>query len=317
MDLGVATRVAAEAFSLSSAAFTHDVTLGTRALKANAHVRASGCRMLRAMKRIVIAAALFGVLGVLVGCDEDKKKEELLAKAGAGASASASAAPAPAAPAPTTPPAASVEAPKKEVLCPTGPELTIADPDLEAALRFKLSKPKDRLKTTDLPNVRSLNLTQKKSLDELDPCIIPKLTSLKHLFLGPGKLRDLGPIANLTQMESLRASISEVEDLSPLAKLTLLDRLDLGRTHVRDLGPIANLVNLTELQLDDTPVTDLAPLAKCKKLERVSIKNTSVTDVSALKDLTKLKFLYVGGTAISNLDTLQPLVARGLRVVTK
>ena len=76
-------------------------------------------------------------------------------------------------------------------------------------------------------------------------------------------------------------------------------------------------MNLTELQLDDTQVSDLAPLAKCKKLEKLSIKHTNVIDVSPLKGLEKLKFLYVEGCAISNLDTIQPLVARGLRVVTK
>ena len=71
------------------------------------------------------------------------------------------------------------------------------------------------------------------------------------------------------------------------------------------------------LQLDDTQVSDLTPLAKDKKLEKVSLKHTNVTDVSPLKGLEKMKFLYVEGCAISNLDTIQPLVGRGLRVVTK
>ena len=44
---------------------------------------------------------------------------------------------------------------------------------------------------SDLGNLKSLDLTKKKELDELDPCIFPKLTGLKHLYLGPGKLRDL------------------------------------------------------------------------------------------------------------------------------
>ena len=245
------------------------------------------------MKRIALAglAALVGVV-VLTACDEDKKKAEILAKTAstdAGTTGAATVA------TPTPSASASAEAPKKDVLCPTGPELTLTDKDLEAELRLKLGKPKDPLKMSDLANVRSLNLTKKQSLDELDPCIIPKLTGLKHLYLGPGKLRDLKPIANLVGLESLRSSINEVEDLKPLEKLVLLDRLDLGRTHVRDIGP----------------------LAKAKKLEKVSIKHTNVIDVSPLKGLDKLKFLYVEGCAIGNLDTLQPLVGRGLRVVTK
>ena len=270
------------------------------------------------MKRTTIALAALAGLGlvvVLTACDEDKKKAEILAKT---ASTDAGVTnPANAAPAPTPSASAVAEGPRKDVLCPTGPELALTDKDLEAELRIKLGKPKDPLKVSDLANVRSLNLTKKQSLDELDPCIIPKLTGLKHLYLGPGKLRDLKPIANLVGLESLRASINEVEDLKPLEKLVLLDRLDLGRTHVRDIAPLANLVNLTELQLDDTQVSDLAPLAKDKKLEKVSIKHTNVVDVSPLKGLDKLKFLYVEGCAIGNLDTIQPLVTRGLRVVTK
>ncbi|HSO31096.1 MAG TPA: leucine-rich repeat domain-containing protein [Labilithrix sp.] len=268
------------------------------------------------MKRIALAV-LVGLVGVVLvaGCDEDKKKAEILAKtastdAGLPGPTMSAAVAAPSA-------SATVEPPKKEVLCPPGPDLEVADKDLEAELRLKLARPKDPLRMSDLATVKSLNLTKKQSLDELDPCIIPKLTGLHHLYLGPGKLRDLKPIANLTSLESLRASINEVEDLKPLEKLVLLDRVDLGRSHVRDLAPIATLVNLTELQLDDTQVSDLAPLAKMKKLEKLSIKHTNVIDVSPLKGLDKLKFLYVEGCAIGNLDTIQPLVSRGLRVVTK
>ncbi len=265
------------------------------------------------MKRIALGMlmALLGVV-LITGCDEDKKKAEILAKA-----APEAAAPLPSATAAAASASAAPEAPKKEVLCPTGPDLEVTDKDLEAELRLKLGRPKDALRMSDLSTVKSINLTKKQSLDELDPCIIPKLTGLHHLYLGPGKLRDLKPIANLTSLESLRASINEVEDLKPLEKLVLLDRVDLGRTHVRDIAPLAALVNLTELQLDDTQVSDLASLAKMKKLEKLSIKRTNVTDVSPLKGLEKLKFLYVEGCAIGNLDSIQPLVTRGLRVVTK
>jgi len=271
------------------------------------------------MKRTTIALAALAGLGlvvVLTACDEDKKKAEILAKT-APTDAAIATAVVSAAPSAAPTPSATAEAPKKDLLCPPGPDLVLTDKDLEAELRIKLAKPKDPLRMSDLANVRSLNLTKKQSLDELDPCVMPKLTGLKDLFLGPGKLRDLKPIANLAGLISLRASINEVEDLKPLEKLVLLDRLDLGRTHVRDIGPLANLVNLTELQLDGTQVSDLAPLAKAKKLERLSIKHTNVIDVSPLKGLDKLKFLYVEGCAIGNLDTIQPLVGRGLRIVTK
>jgi len=251
------------------------------------------------------------------GCDEDKKKEDLLAKAGASASAAPAAVPDAMAASAAPSASASAPAPKKDVVCQTGPDLTLTDPDIEAQVRLKLAKPKDPLKMSDLANVKSLDLTKKKELDELDPCIFPKMTGLKHLYLGPGKLNDLKPISNLNRLESLRASINEVEDLKPLEKMANLDVLDLGRTHVRDISSLAVLTNLTELQLDNTQVSDLKPLEKLKKLQKLSIKNTTVTDVSPLKGLTDLKMLNVEGCAISNLDTIQPLIAKGLRIVTK
>ncbi len=262
------------------------------------------------MKRFALA---FAVLSLLA-CDEDKRKADLIASTKSSADAALPIVPMVTASAVASASAAPV---KKEVVCPSGTELALTDADLEAAIRLKLQKPKDPLKASDLANVRSLNLTNKAVLDDLDPCIMPKLTNLKHLYLGKGGLRDLSPIANLTQMESLRASINEVEDLKPLEKMTLMDRLDLGRTHVRDIAPLAAMVNLTELQLDDTQVADLTPLAKATKLEKLSVKHTLVTDVSPLKNLSKLKFLYIEGCAISNLDTLDPLKARGLRIVLK
>lgn len=273
------------------------------------------------MRRNPLAHAfLVGLVPLLVlACeDQEKKKAELIARTGASAEAKAASSAVP-----TIAPAASSAAvaakPAKE--CPAGTEVTVDDPDLEAEIRLKLKKPKETspgpLTTKDLANVTSLNVTKKASLDELDPCLFPKLVGLRFLYLPKGSYRDLSPIANLTKLEALRASISEVEDLRPLEKLVMLDQLDLGRTHVRDISALGNLVNLTELALDDTQVSDLAPLAKLTKLEQLSIKNTLVQDVSPLKDLKKLKMLNVQGTALTNLDVLEPLKARGLKIQTK
>ncbi len=271
------------------------------------------------MKRALLAPAL--VLS-LVACDEEAKKAEMLAKT-QGDAAPAAVAMASAAPSASAAPAASTAPAAKPKECPTGPDLVLDDPDLEAELRKKLNKlPKQGekpapIRVSELASIGSVNLTSKKSLDELDPCVFPKLTGLRHLYLGPGKLRDLKPIANLVQLETLRASVNEVDDLTPLEKLVKLDRVDLGRTHVRDIAPLANLVNLTELELDGNEITDVSPLAKLKKLEKLSIKKTNVTDVSPLKDLAKLKFLYIEGSGVTNVEPLSPLVARGLKVVTK
>jgi internalin A len=266
---------------------------------------------MRALSRgwLVYAVALVA----LSGCDDPKKDTPKPAPSAAVTSVASTPQVASAVP------SASAEAPKTKapIVCGTGPELDTKDAGLAEEIRRKLGKkPGEPVKNSELATIRSLNLIKAAS-SSLDPCVFQKTAALKDLFLGPGELDDLSPIANLTHMETLRASINHVSDLKPLEKLVLLDRLDLGRTHIRDIKPLENLVNLTELEIDDTQVSDLSPLSKLKKLERLSIRRTLVTDVSPLKDLQKLKYLYTEGAAVSDISPLQPLTARGLKIVSK
>ncbi len=212
---------------------------------------------------------------------------------------------------------ATPKAPKKKPEdCPKGNTLSLDDPDLEAALRLKLQKDKGELTKADLRRLTSLNLSQTK-VRQLDICLFPYMTNLKELFLGPGDLDDLSPIANSTKLETLRASLNQVSDLSPLANMTKMDRLDLGRTQVKDLTPLKGMTALTELVIDSTPVEDLTPLSEMKDLENLSIKRTRVKDVSPLKDLKKLKFIYVADTpADEDPMNFAPLRANGTKVIS-
>lgn len=252
------------------------------------------------------------LLALTSACDEPKKTE---GKPAVTASAALTAEPAPTA----APTASATAKPKKAArVCPEGPNLKTDDTVLEAQLRIKLGKkPGEVIRMAELANVKSLNLTEEKSIDELDPCVFPKLVSLKFLYLGKGDYDDLTPIAGLTQLETLRASISKVADLKPIEKMVKLDQLDLGRTQVRDISVLANFKNLTELQLDETQISDLTPLAECKKLKKVSIKGTTVGDVSPLRGATDLKFLYIGGSGVKDTSALSGLVSRGLKITTE
>jgi internalin A len=254
--------------------------------------------------------ALIVALGLLA-CDEDKKPEVAPKPSATPAAAQTTALPA------STTSAAPVEVAKKKepTVCADGPLLKTDDAVLEGQIRIKLAKkPGDAIKVSELPNVRSVNLTESKKLSELDPCVMPKLTGLHHLYVGPGEYEDLNPIAGLIHLETLRISISKVKDLTPIARMTMLDRLDLGRTPVRDLKPLEGLVNITELSLDDTQITDIAPLAALKKLEKLSLRNTQVTDLSALAGIKTLKTLDVTGTSMSSFGALSAQVARGLKI---
>jgi internalin A len=189
---------------------------------------------------------------------------------------------------------------KKPVVCTKG-KVEFSDPALEKEVRRKAAKLEGEMTVADLRKVRSVDLTRGGAeVESLDPCILPQLTSLHHLYIGKGTITDLTPIKGLTKLEGLRISMNPVSDITPLAAMLAMDRLDLGRTMVRDLTPLKKMTKLTELQLDDTPVEDLTPLAGLTSLERLSIKRTRVSDVSPLKGLRKLKFLYVGGSPIES-----------------
>lgn len=206
--------------------------------------------------------------------------------------------------------------PKKTLAdCGSGNEVTLDNPGIESEIRKKLEKPSGAITKADLKKLKSLNISQVKELDHLDPCVFTPMTSLKELFLGTGEYDDLTPIAGATQLESLRASINKVRDLTPLEKLTKLDRLDLGRTQVSDIKPLAKLKKLTELQLDDTHVIDVTPLAELTDLETLSLKRTQVKDALPLKNLKKLKFIYINGTPLDDDPmSLQPLRGNGTKI---
>lgn len=219
-------------------------------------------------------------------------------------------APAVAAPAPPAAPAPEPEkqvaeaekpAEKKAVVCAPGSKPTFTDPALEKEVRRKAGKAEGELTLADVRKVRSVDLTRAGvELESLDPCALPLLTGLHHLYVGRGSITDLTPIKGLTKLEGLRLSMNPVSDISALAGMLQMDRLDLGRTQVRDLSPLKKMSKLTELMLDDTPVQDLSPLAGATSLERLSIKRTRVSDLSPLKSLRKLKFLYVGGSPVES-----------------
>lgn len=258
------------------------------------------------------------VLALLLvsGCSEPPAPEKTAKTAPSAPVAAVPSAPAPAATADAGATTAATGKTKPDIKCDNGPTAVFHMPGLEADVRKKLAKTKgEPISVKELANIKSINVTNDK-VDYLDPCIFPKLTGMKDLFLGEGELDDLSLLASHGQLISLRASINKVKDISPLANLTKLDRLDLGRTAIRDVEALATLVNLTELQLDGTEIDTVKPLANLKKLERLSIKNTRVGDVSPLAGITTLKSLSTGGSPVSDFHVLGAAVSKGLKIDT-
>jgi internalin A len=253
--------------------------------------------------------ALTGLLSaVSLNCEDDKKASAVPP------AASPTASPRPVPSAPAEPPkeeAKRVPRPRKTAAdCPKSGAVTFPSTEVENAVRLKIPKKSGDITRADLAKVRSLNISQSK-LDELDVCLFPHMKELRELFIGPGRVEDLAPIASLTKLESLRLSLNPIRDLSPLAGLTQLDRLDLAHTEARDLAPLKGLTSLTELLLDDTPVDDVAPLASLQKLSVLVLKNTRVKDVRPLRALKALKTLDLRGAPV---DDSTAIARPGLRI---
>jgi internalin A len=243
--------------------------------------------------------ALFALLAVLAACDDKAPP----AKPSATATIAAPVKP---------PPIATTEV--KKSVAPTkdcsGKDVVFDEPVMEKAIRTQLQKPEGTIAKADLAKVKTLNISEAKKNDFLDPCIIPELKGLKSLYLGPGTLEDISLVKNLIHLESLRVSISHVKDLTPIAGLTKLDRLDLGRTPVSDLTPLEKLVNLTEVMLDDTEVSDISPLKGATKLQVLSLKNTRVKDLSPLRDHKELKSLNITGSLVTDITPVSGLTPK-------
>jgi internalin A len=67
--------------------------------------------------------------------------------------------------------------------------------------------------------------------------------------------------------------------------------------------------------LDEDTISDISPLANLKKLEKLSLKKTGVKSLAPLSQMKTLRFLWIADTPVSDITPVQPLVARGLKLI--
>src|SRR5262245_25825706 len=101
------------------------------------------------------------------GCDAPAPPSKQETKSAQSAPAVASSAP-PAASPPT----------KRDKACTKDATVTFDEPTLEQAVRRQLSKPSGPIARAELAKVKTLDVIQAPTNDELDPCIFPELTGL-------------------------------------------------------------------------------------------------------------------------------------------
>ena len=261
-------------------------------------------------RKVLLSAVSLAVVASLFGCEEPPDENPVEPK-------SESQVAAPVIPAPAPEPKPDPKTPTKKLEdCDKGGSFSFSNPDIEAHIRMKAQKPEGDITTADLARVKSVNFSRIQ-LDTLDPCLFAEMKSLKEVFLGPGRVWDLSPLAGLKSLETVRVAGNPVEDLSPWANMTKMDRLDIGDTKVKDISMVEKMTKLTEVTLDGTPVEDISALSNAPNLEMLSIKRTQgIKSLAALKDSKKLKQLFIAESAIADDISATGVVAQnGVKVI--
>lgn len=142
--------------------------------------------------------------------------------------------------------------------------LTIADANLEKALRDALGIPDRPITLRDAFAVQKLELNSREG--------------------SAGPITDISPLKDFVNLYSLNLEGQQVSDLTPLAGLTKLDWLNLRNNRVSDLTPLAGLTSLRHLFLEFNPISGLSPLASLTSLRTLYLDRQG-NDQSPLEGL--------------------------------
>jgi len=206
----------------------------------------------------------------------------------------------------------------------SGTAVTLADSNLEDALRSSLGKPADApILQSDLQGLTEIT-AENAGIQDLSG--LENATSLETLDLGavgtPNAVTDLSPLRGLNQLRELDLGGNAIVDLESLSGLGNLEILLLYRNRIADLSPLSGLDGLRELDLYSNRISDLSALSGLSNLTRLELGANRITDVSPLGGLTGLLFLDLAANEIAevsplgNLDQLRQLRLQQNRIET-
>ncbi|OQB34556.1 MAG: Internalin-A precursor [Candidatus Hydrogenedentes bacterium ADurb.Bin179] len=162
-------------------------------------------------------------------------------------------------------------------------EVTIPDPGLESALRYKLGLgPTDPITETALAGITYFYAGDYGIIDltGLEYC-----TSLTELHLWDNQISDLTPLQGLTSLTELDLWDSQISDLTPLQGLTSLTELYLEYNQISDLTPLQGLTSLTGLMLSHNCISDLFPLLGLDALDSVNVNYNPLSDTAITEQI--------------------------------
>ncbi|NUN94983.1 MAG: leucine-rich repeat domain-containing protein [Candidatus Omnitrophica bacterium] len=177
------------------------------------------------------------------------------------------------------------------------------DPNLEQAVRVRITKPTGDILTTDLVGVgfTSLAVGGVSDLTGLEYCT--DLTTLS-LYDTTGGTTDLSPLFSLSQLTALSLNSMGVTDIGALAGLINMATLSIWMNQVVDISPLSGLVNLRFLNLEQNNIVDISPLADLSQLTDLNLEWNQIIDISPLAGLTNLRGLLLSKNRITDLQAL-------------
>jgi Leucine-rich repeat (LRR) protein len=187
-------------------------------------------------------------------------------------------------------------------------EVTLADANLERAIRAAIPKPSGPLYRSDLSSLQTLSADDTTGSDDGDDIHslagLEYCASLKYLYLRDNKVTDLSPLAGLAELRNLRVRGNPLAGLGPLSGLAKLDWLDASYTGTAILTPLSSLPALRTLYAESNGITDLTPLEGMTSLQWLYLARNPLPSVASLVGLTNLESLGLTSTGTADLSPL-------------
>lgn len=169
------------------------------------------------------------------------------------------------------------------------PEVTFADPKLEATVREAIDVPEGSVYRSNLAMLTSLvayamNITD---LTGLEHCV-----SMIQLSLFENQINDISPLGNLTRLRTLHLWCNQISDIWPLANLSNLEYLTLAGNQISDVSALEGLTKLRWLYLGNNQISDISPLVDNPGLgegDQVDLRDNSLSVQSMNEYIPELR----------------------------
>lgn len=219
--------------------------------------------------------------------------------------------------------------------------VTLADPELEAAVREAIDKPTDTISAADVANLTQINGTGRSisnlaglecipsletlllsgtNVDGATLNVVRKLNRLRHLDLSCTPVENLGFVANHPTLERLDVNHgflcdSNLDSIAGVTSALALKQLSLQGHGITSLAGFENLKHLQTLALAENDISDVSPLLSIPGLQQLYLADNQLTDLDDIRQLTLLRHLDVSsnpGLDLTGLDSLTLLESLNL-----